>query len=53
MEEPSAPDETPWDFYYDRQEYFINLQGDNIAKVLIQAVGHDSFSIDDLTYSSF
>lgn len=50
-EEPLAPDETPWDFYYDRQEYFINLEGDNITKVLIQAVGHDSFSIDDLTYS--
>lgn len=52
MEEPSAPDGTPWDFYYDRQEYYINLQGDNITKVLIQAIGYDGFSIDDLTYSS-
>ncbi|MCD6296398.1 MAG: hypothetical protein J7M30_04515 [Deltaproteobacteria bacterium] len=51
MEEPLAPDGTPWDVYYDRQEYYINLQGDNITKVLIQAVGYDSFSIDDLTYS--
>ncbi len=49
MEEPLAPDGTPWDVYYDRQEYYINLQGDDITKVLIQAVGFDSFSIDDIS----
>ncbi len=46
MGEPLSPDGSPWDYYYDRQEYYINLQGDNIAKVLIQAAGLDSFSID-------
>jgi hypothetical protein len=48
---PLSPWGTSWDYYYDRQEAFINLEEYGIVKVLIKAVGYDGFSIDDLQYA--
>ena len=47
---PLAPDGRPWDFYYDDQLRFVQLETANISRLHIQPSAHDGFSIDDFGY---
>ena len=50
--EPSAPDGTPWDIYYNQALRFVNVGGSGISRVSIQPALYDGFSIDDVSYNS-
>ena len=47
---PLAPDGNAWDFYYDRQLRFIQLNASGISRLQIQPSAYDGFSIDDIAY---
>lgn len=51
MSGPTAPDGTPWDYYYDRQLRFINIDALYTSRINIQPSAYDGFSIDHLSYN--
>ncbi|HOW59759.1 MAG TPA: PEP-CTERM sorting domain-containing protein [Candidatus Omnitrophota bacterium] len=52
MNEPTAPDGRPWDYYYDGVLRLITLEASDISKVTVQPSAYDGFSIDDLSYTA-